>query len=116
MEEILEDLGQDGSGYCVFDVRSQSEIDTTGKLSEHVIACPLSTLKEVHAFELHAEDFEDEFGFSKPHFDETLVFYCASGMRATEAAKLAATDFYPNVLVYKGGANEWFGAPSIDVP
>ena len=117
MEEILDDYEQGDSGYCVLDVRTEEEVEATGKLSEKVITCPLPKLKQVHAFELHPEDFEEEFGFPKPHFDETLVFTCAAGKRAQMAAELAAIDGYPNIVVYTGGANEWFGPPSpVDVP
>ena len=116
MEEILEDFEQGDSGYCVLDVRNEDEVESTGKLSKSVITCPLLKIKELHAFELHPEDFEEEFGFVKPHFDDTLVFTCAAGKRAQMAAELAAIDGYPNIVVYTGGANEWFGPPSVEVP
>lgn len=116
MEEILEDFEQGDSGYCVLDVRNPEEVESTGKLSENVITCPLPKIKELHAFELHPEDFQEEFGFVKPHFDETLVFTCAAGKRAQMAADLAATDGYPNIVVYTGGSNEWFGPPSMEIP
>jgi len=116
MEEILEDFEQGGSGYCVLDVRNEEEVEATGKLSNKVITCPLPKLKELHAFELHPEDFQEEFGFSKPHFDETLVFTCAAGKRAQMAAELAAIDGYPNIVVYTGGSSEWFGPPSLEIP
>jgi rhodanese-related sulfurtransferase len=116
MEEILEDFEQGKSGYCVLDVRNEDEVESTGKLSKSIITCPLPKIKELHAFELHPEDFEEEFGFVKPHFDDTLVFTCAAGKRAQMAAELAATDGYPNIVVYAGGANEWFGPPSVEVP
>lgn len=117
MEEILEDFDQGESGYCVLDVRNEAEVEMTGKLAEGVITCPLPKLQEMHAFELHPQDFQEEFGFEKPHFDETLVFTCAAGKRAQMAAELAAIDGYPNIVVYKGGSNEWFGPPSlVEVP
>uniref|UniRef100_A0A7S1DE33 Rhodanese domain-containing protein n=1 Tax=Cyclophora tenuis TaxID=216820 RepID=A0A7S1DE33_CYCTE len=110
MEAILQDYeesGRDESGYIVIDVRNQDEVVATGKLSPSVVTLPLGQVV-AGAFSKSADDFEDSFGFDKPAVDETLVFTCLAGKRAQTAAETVKAMGYSQILVYGGGAKEWF--------
>eukprot|EP00980_Cylindrotheca_fusiformis_P027227 scaffold19424_cov142-Cylindrotheca_fusiformis.AAC.11 len=100
MEEIIEDYeegGREESGYVVLDVREPHEIEYTGKLSENTITFPLQKLAQYNAFALEEDDFEEIFGFEKPHLDESV-----------HAAQFAAQSGYTKLVNYMGGAHEWF--------
>jgi rhodanese-related sulfurtransferase len=110
MEEVLEDFEQGGredSGYVVIDVRGVAEVATTGQLSPSTWTLPLPEITE-GCFLLSEEQFQEKYGFEKPAMDETLVFSCAAGIRARKAAEQALGVGYTKVVVYGGGANEWF--------
>jgi rhodanese-related sulfurtransferase len=110
MEFIIgryEGNGRENSGYIVLDVRGDGEVERTGKLSPNTQTLPLPEIMD-GCLLAPANDFRNKYGFDKPTMDETLVFFCASGMRARKAAEHAMGDGYPQVVVYGGGANEWF--------
>lgn len=110
MADILEDYeegGREDSGYIVLDVRNAPEVAATGPLSPHTQTLPLPAIID-GCFRLDEQEFKTAFGFDKPTMDETLVFSCAAGIRATRAAEIALGVGYTKVVVYKGGANEWF--------
>ena len=109
MTEIVnkyEDSGRSGSGYVIMDVREESEIAATGKVSQNTQTLPLSVLGA--SLELDAEAFETARGFPKPSTEETLVFSCKSGGRSVRACSAAAQAGYTRIVNYTGGANEWF--------
>ena len=110
MEGILESYEKSGrkdSGYVVMDVRNENEVASTGKLSPGVITLPLPVVAD--AFGKTNEDFGATYGFDKPQPEETLVFSCLSGKRAGMAAETVRGKGYSKIVVYKGGAKEWFG-------
>jgi rhodanese-related sulfurtransferase len=110
MKDILDDfevVGRNDSGYCVLDVRNPDEVEATGKLSPSVVTFPLPLLEE-GALSLSEADFEAKYGFAKPSPDETLVLTCAAGKRAQKAAEKCEAEGYPKLVVYTGGAREWF--------
>lgn len=104
----IETYGREDSGYVVMDVRGEDEIEYTGKLADCVHTAPLPDLAMKNAFKLSEEDFEEEFGFSKPQMDETLVFTCKAGIRSMHAAQLARMAGYSNLVNYVGGSMDWF--------
>jgi len=61
------------------------------------------------ALEKDSEDFEHDFGFSKPLLDQTIVFTCKAGIRSMHATQFAAMSGYSKMMNYVGGADEWFG-------
>jgi rhodanese-related sulfurtransferase len=110
MEFILgtfEQAGRKNSGYIVLDVRGEDEVSNTGTLSPSTQTLPLAEILE-GCFLASEEAFMEKYGFDKPAVDETLVFSCAAGTRARKAAEQALGAGYTKVVVYGGGANEWF--------
>ncbi|KAL7470288.1 hypothetical protein ACHAXS_010518 [Conticribra weissflogii] len=110
MMEIIEDIAnssREECGYVVIDVRGYDEIEYTGKLHEVVETLPLPYIAE-GALTMDDEDFEEQFGFEKPRFDETIVFSCKAGIRSVSAAQLAKMAGYTDVMDYMGGSNDWF--------
>ena len=111
MEEIIEDYetgGREDSGYIVMDVRETHEIESSGKVSLNTHTLPLSVIGQQEVFSLDDDEFEIICGFTKPAFDETLVFTCAAGIRSVNACSFAAQSGYTKLVNYKGGAYEWF--------
>lgn len=95
MSQIVEEYeseGREGSGYVIIDVRGEEEVAFTGKISPNTYTLPLPLIAregEDGAFNMDAEDFEEEFGFAKPGLDETLVFTCKAGVRSYYGAQYA---------------------------
>mmetsp|Transcript_19865 Transcript_19865/g.24518 ORF Transcript_19865/g.24518 Transcript_19865/m.24518 type:complete len:195 (+) Transcript_19865:63-647(+) len=109
MSQVLKGV-EDGNpeNVIVIDVRNVDEIADTGKLSDVVETLPLPAIANYGAFNMEADDFEEQFGFEKPTPDCTIVFTCKSGIRSNQAAQFAAMAGYTNLVNYMGGANEWF--------
>lgn len=100
------------SPYFVLDVRTQGEVDATGKLSPSVPTLPVQVMgPPYNALQMDDDDFEESFGFAKPPKTKIMVFSCAAGVRSVTACKLAQQAGYQECTNYMGGANEWF-APS----
>jgi rhodanese-related sulfurtransferase len=111
MDSILDDyeeLGREGSGMLVMDVRNEDEVAYTGQLSPNTKTLPLPLIMQANVFALEEDEFEELCGFPKPSPEETLVFSCAAGIRSVHAAKMAAQAGYTRLINYTGGANEWF--------
>jgi rhodanese-related sulfurtransferase len=114
MEEILDDYengGREESQYCIIDVRTEEEVQATGKLGENVYTLPVQVIMQSKVFELDPEAFEELCQFPKPTMDETIVFSCAAGIRSVYACQFAAQAGYTKLVNYAGGANEWFSSP-----
>jgi rhodanese-related sulfurtransferase len=114
MEEILDDYengGREESQYCIIDVRTEEEVQATGKLGENVYTLPVQVIMQAKVFEMDPEAFEEFCQFSKPAMDETIVFSCAAGVRSVYACQFAAQAGYTKLINYAGGANEWFSYP-----
>ena len=111
MEEILQEyneVGREETGYVVIDVRGRDEVEATGGvLSPNAYTIPVQEIDQ--ALSMDSEDFLETYGFAKPDPEETIVFSCLSGMRAKMAAQSAASMGFQNLVVYVGGAKEWFG-------
>ncbi|CAO3616085.1 unnamed protein product [Cunninghamella blakesleeana] len=61
---------------------------------------PLSQLEQ--GWGLSDTQFENQFGFSKPSKDKTLVLYCLGGVRSTKAGLLLQQYGYENIRNYVG--------------
>ena len=109
MSQVLKEV-EDGNpdNVIVIDVRNVDEIAYTGKLSDVVETLPLPVIVNYGAFNMEADDFEEQFGFEKPTPDRTIVFTCKAGIRSSQAAQFAAMAGYTNLVNYMGGADEWF--------
>lgn len=98
------------SPYFVLDVRTEPEVQQTGKLSPSVPTLPVQVMMPPYnALQMDDEDFEEAFGFRKPPKDVTMVFSCAAGIRSVSACQLAFQAGYKDCVNYTGGAHEWFG-------
>ncbi|ORX48300.1 Rhodanese-like protein [Hesseltinella vesiculosa] len=54
------------------------------------------------AWQAEDDDFEHQFGFTKPDRDTTLVVYCQAGVRSAKAADYLESLGYQNVENYQG--------------
>ena len=106
MKEIIDKYEKGGSGYVVMDVREQSEVAASGKLSPNTNTLPLSIMGQ--AWEMDDAGFEKTCGFAKPKPDDTLVFSCMAGSRSVRACGIASAAGYPKIVNYTGGARDWF--------
>ncbi|XP_022907735.2 rhodanese domain-containing protein CG4456-like [Onthophagus taurus] len=86
------------------DVREPEEIKSTG-LIPGSINIPLKTLKYVLE-EMSNEDFNINYGKTRPNFETELVFTCRTGNRSKQALDLAKNLGFKNVRHYEGG---WIG-------
>lgn len=59
------------------------------------------------ALGLSEEDFEENFGFTKPDPSKELIFYCLGGVRSTAAEDLAKTFGYTKRGNYIGSYEDW---------
>ena len=117
MKEILSYVENNGTGggdttnYVIIDVRGNEEIMMgTGLMNEKVHILPLPQITMMNAFDMDDKSFESQFNFPKPSIDDdTLVFTCKMGGRSQQAAQIAATSGYKNIINYVGGADDWFG-------
>ena len=112
MAQILADAenGTGDANYVVLDVRNADEIMMgTGVMSDVVHVLPLPEIDSMGAFNMNAEVFEAQFNFPKPNVEDTLVFTCKAGIRSQQAAQLAAVAGYTTIIIYEGGADDWFG-------
>ena len=117
MKEILSYVENNGTGggdttnYVIIDVRGNEEIMMgTGLMNEKVHILPLPQITMMNAFDMDDKSFESQFNFPKPSADDdTLVFTCKMGGRSQQAAQIAATSGYKNIINYVGGADDWFG-------
>jgi rhodanese-related sulfurtransferase len=113
MEDLIDDYedkirqGQD-PGMVVMDVRTDPEVQSTGRISDSTVTLPLQIILNQNVFALPSADFEEVAGFEKPAMDTALVFSCAAGIRSVYACQAAAAAGYGCVVNYTGGANEWF--------
>mmetsp|Transcript_12687 Transcript_12687/g.24396 ORF Transcript_12687/g.24396 Transcript_12687/m.24396 type:complete len:206 (-) Transcript_12687:34-651(-) len=97
------------SPYFIMDVRTEPEVQQTGKLGPSVPTLPVQLMMPPYnAWQMDDEDFEEAFGFAKPSKDLTMVFSCAAGIRSVSACKMAQQAGYKKCINYMGGANEWF--------
>ena len=113
MNEIIQSveeasLAETDNNYVIIDVRNVDEINYTGKLSPVVQTLPLPYIAQYGVFNLEPEEFEEQFGFSKPDVDQTLVFTCKAGIRSMHAAQFAIQAGYSDIINYSGGSDEWF--------
>jgi rhodanese-related sulfurtransferase len=106
MKQLLDQ--PENESVVVIDVRTDEEVQATGKLAPHVHTLPVQVIHAKDAFKLSDDDFEDVAGFSKPALDQTLVFTCAAGIRSVYACRAAELAGYSKLVNYKGGAHEWF--------
>ena len=108
MNKLIQAVEDSSSEYVIIDVRNVDEINATGKLSPVVETLPLPYIAQYGVFNMDAEEFEENFGFTKPELDQTLVLTCKAGIRSMHAAQFAAQAGYTNIINYGGGADEWF--------
>ncbi|PHH62259.1 hypothetical protein CDD81_7319 [Ophiocordyceps australis] len=105
-ERVQQHLDQPGAHVHLVDVREPDEVDSTGKIPRALVI-PMSLALRTDCFGMSDDDFVETLGFARPPRNQTLVFYCAAGIRAAHACRLARLAGWENVAAYKGSMNEW---------
>ncbi|EPY30732.1 Heat shock protein 67Bb [Strigomonas culicis] len=89
---------------CILDVRGKDEVSSTGTIPT-AVHIPLDQLDA--ALRKSAEEFSQEYGFTRPSSSQPVVTYCLKGMRAEKAAAILSDHKYENVSIYPGSWTEW---------
>ncbi|XP_039484826.1 rhodanese domain-containing protein CG4456 [Drosophila santomea] len=101
--EQVKDVPNHPDVYLI-DVRRKEELQQTGVIPAS-INIPLDELDK--ALNLDGAAFKNKYGRTKPEKQSRIIFSCRSGNRVLEAEKIAKSQGYSNVLIYKGSWNEW---------
>ena len=97
--ETVQDHQRKGSAVLI-DVRSQGELNNHGVVNG-ALHVPVDYVDE--AFSMNDEQFKATIGNQKPESDKTVIFFCVKGIRAKNAADLAADKFkFKNSFFYTG--------------
>ncbi|KAK8865898.1 hypothetical protein IAR55_001046 [Kwoniella newhampshirensis] len=104
-EELKPLTQQPTDDVLVIDVREPDEV-ALGSIPS-AVNLPLSRLKDALDRGFNAGDFQKEFAFSKPTYDQNIIFFCRSGKRSANAAELASERGYPNIRNYQGSWLDW---------
>ncbi|PHH73847.1 hypothetical protein CDD82_5236 [Ophiocordyceps australis] len=90
----------------LIDVRERKEVAATGSIPG-AVNIPMSRAAELDCYCMPHDLFVEAFGFARPPESHTLVFYCAAGVRAATASKMARESGYESVAEYNGSMDEW---------
>ncbi|XP_043649289.1 rhodanese domain-containing protein CG4456 isoform X2 [Drosophila teissieri] len=101
--EQVKDVPNHPDVYLI-DVRRKEELQQTGFIPAS-INIPLDELDK--ALNLDGAAFKNKYGRTKPEKQSRIIFSCRSGNRVLEAEKIAKSQGYSNVVIYKGSWNEW---------
>jgi rhodanese-related sulfurtransferase len=80
------------SGYTLIDVRTQDEFD-------------LGHINSAINLDFYSDTFKNDI-LSLPK-NETIVLYCRTNNRSSKTATILQENGYRDILVIKGGINEW---------
>lgn len=111
-EDVKAISSKPNSDVVIVDVREPGEFED-GHIP-NAINIPFKTMPG--ALGLDEAEFESHFGFPKPDFDKTLLFYCKGGVRSTGSEQLAHTFGYNNRINYKGSYDDWVAHEKGDAP
>ncbi|PWN94078.1 Rhodanese-like protein [Acaromyces ingoldii] len=88
----------------IIDVREPDEVQAG--MIPSAVNVPLSAFAK--AFDKNGGvDFEKDFAFPRPAFDDKVVFYCRSGKRSQQALELARKNGWWNSRNYRGSWLDW---------
>ncbi|CCE63891.1 hypothetical protein TPHA_0G00550 [Tetrapisispora phaffii CBS 4417] len=106
-------LGKDKleSNKALVDVREPHELNESR--IPGAINIPWNSSPE--AMSLSKDQFYNKFKFDKPNEDKELVFFCAKGIRATNAAITAEQNGYHKTGIYKGSMADWLANGGNDI-
>ncbi|KAK6905680.1 endoplasmic reticulum protein [Kwoniella mangroviensis CBS 8886] len=104
-EELKPITQQPTDDILIVDVREPDEV-ALGSIPS-AVNLPLSRLKDALDKGFNPGDFQKEFAFSKPTYDQNIIFFCRSGKRSANAAELAGEKGYGNVRNYVGSWLDW---------
>ncbi|CCC68145.1 hypothetical protein NCAS_0B00610 [Naumovozyma castellii] len=102
-DQMKQIVGQHDPTVVLVDVREPSEYSVVRIPGS--INIPYRTHPD--AFTLNDAEFQSSFGVPKPAHNKELIFFCASGMRASKAEQVASKNGYNNTSIYKGSMNDW---------
>ncbi|EST08787.1 Rhodanese-like domain protein [Kalmanozyma brasiliensis GHG001] len=87
----------------IIDVREPNEV--AQGIIPSAVNVPLSQFQT--AFSGSGGDFERQFAFRRPEYDDKVVFYCRSGKRSQQALEFAQKNGWWNVRNYEGSWLDW---------
>ncbi|CBH10990.1 rhodanese-like domain containing protein, putative [Trypanosoma equiperdum] len=93
-----------GDDFVLLDCRTVNEVTSWG-IIEGAKVLPAHEMFE--AFHLTPEEFEVEFGFTKPRPEQKIICYCQYGPRSLMAAQVLSWMGYTKVLHFRDGYYEW---------
>ncbi|WVR05868.1 hypothetical protein IAU60_002894 [Kwoniella sp. DSM 27419] len=104
-EELKPITQQPSDDILILDVREPDEV-ALGSIPSSV-NLPLSRLKDALDSKMNPGDFQREFAFTKPTYDQKIIVFCRSGKRSANAAEVAGEKGYKNVRNYVGSWLDW---------
>ncbi|WVQ97329.1 hypothetical protein IAU59_004440 [Kwoniella sp. CBS 9459] len=104
-EELKPITQQPTDDILVIDVREPDEV-ALGSIPS-AVNLPLSRFKDALDRGTNPGDFQREFAFTKPTFDQKIIVFCRSGKRSANAASQASEKGYHNVRNYVGSWLDW---------
>lgn len=91
-------------GFILLDCRTVNEVTSWG-IIEGAKVLPAHELFD--AFHSSPEEFEENYGFKKPHPEQIIICYCQYGPRSLMAAQILSWMGYLKVLHFRDGYYEW---------
>ncbi|RNE97757.1 Rhodanese-like protein [Trypanosoma rangeli] len=91
-------------GFVLLDCRTVNEVTSWGMIEGAKL---LPAHEMFDGFHLTPEEFEVEFGFTKPRPEQKVICYCQYGPRSLMAAQILTWMGYMNVLHFRDGYYEW---------
>ncbi|EDO16567.1 hypothetical protein Kpol_1064p49 [Vanderwaltozyma polyspora DSM 70294] len=110
IKQIVENPDQN-TGRVLVDVRESNELSSYRLPNS--INVPYNSFP--NAFGFTRDQFQEQFKITKPEDGKELVFFCAKGIRASNAEKLARSFGYENTAVYPGSITDWLAKGGADV-
>ncbi|WVQ85539.1 hypothetical protein IAT38_007705 [Cryptococcus sp. DSM 104549] len=104
-DELKPITQQPSDHVLLIDVREPDEV-ALGTIPS-AVNLPLSRIATALDPHTNPGDFQKEFAFSKPGFDQNIIFFCRSGKRSASASEVANINGYRNVRNYEGSWLDW---------
>ena len=99
---VQEAAAKIGGGALLLDVRGKDEYDES-----HLAGAVLIPLGDLEAGIADNDPFARISHGSAPRKDQTIIVYCASGIRSLRAVRLLRKMGYPDAWAVEGGIAEW---------
>lgn len=101
--ELKPETSSPSGQITIIDVREPNEV--AQGIIPSAVNVPLSQFQK--AFSGSGGDFQKEYAFQRPAYDDKVVFYCRSGKRSQQALEFAQKNGWWNVRNYEGSWLDW---------